>query len=224
MKRLFGVEQLVAIGIVVLGAWFRQPAIIALGIAGWIGTVVLDTIRETASRRSIHDQAQGQAILRPIQRLHRDIEKIVTENPNDPTVKVIGRDALNESKELMGRAAALASLVGDSRGAADSLAAARAEIARLRSEGPQSDALKLAIDARENEAKHYERLIQTIDAAKTRISEAEVALTAIKGQLAAAVAGGATDGLESESLSGMVGRLKSLSSSLEEVEEMREQV
>jgi hypothetical protein len=218
-----------AIALAVLGAVLRMPALVALGVVGWLGAVAIESIKASSKQRG-GDQAQGQAVLRPVQRLHREIERLVTENPDNPTVRVIGSDALKESSELVKRATSLDILIKETRFADDAVANAKEDLASLQERLAASDnerqreSFLLAIQARENEIAHYARIKETIVGAQARLQEAEAALTAIKGQLAAAVAGGATDDLAEDGLDGMVGRLKSLSSSLEEVEQMRERI
>jgi hypothetical protein len=224
MNKLFGPVQIAAIAVAVLGALVRQPALVALGVVAWFGSVAIASIKDATHRSVAGDQAQGETVLRPIQRLHREIEALVLQNPDNPTVSVIGRDALAESQELLKRAIALSVLIRDTRQTREAMDRARQELDSLRSNRATqaSEALDLAIEARESEIAHYSKVQATVESAKARLAEAEIALSAIRAQLAAAVAGGATEGLETEGLSGMVGRLKSLSTSLDEVEEMKE--
>lgn len=230
MKLFFGPVQIVGLLFTVAGALLRQPAIAALGVIMWIGGVATSSMRQSSERHTGIKSRHGRYLLQPIQKLHDDIRKIVEENKGNATVSVIGQEALSESGELLKRATALAELLHDSRSATTSLTEAKKELAEVQekldasTDESQRQTYHLAIDARQSEVEQYEKLLRSIDTAKGRLMDAEVALTAIKAQLAASVMGGSTDGLAEEDLGGMVGRLKSLSSSLDEVEEMRERI
>ena len=230
MKTFFGPVQIVGILFTVAGALLRQPAIAALGVIMWIGGVATSSIKQSSDRHTGIRSRHGRYLLQPIQKRHDDVRKLVEENKDNATVRVIGQEALAESGELLKRATALAELLHDSRSATTSLTNARQELAEVQkkmeasTDEAQRQTYQLAIDARQSEVDQYEKLLRSIDTAKGRLMDAEVAMTAIKAQLAASVLGGSTDGLTDEDLSGMVGRLKSLSSSLDEVEEMRERI
>lgn len=230
MKTFFGPVQIVGILFTVAGALLRQPAIAALGVIMWIGGVATSSIKQSSDRHTGIRSRHGRYLLQPIQKLHDDVRKLVEENKDNATVRVIGQEALAESGELLKRATAIAELLHDSRSATTSLTNARQELAEVQkkmeasTDEAQRQTYQLAIDARQSEVDQYEKLLRSIDTAKGRLMDAEVAMTAIKAQLAASVLGGSTDGLTDEDLSGMVGRLKSLSSSLDEVEEMRERI
>ncbi len=230
MKLFFGPAQIAAILLAVVGLLLRQPAIAALGIVGWIGTVAVTSMRDSSKRHSGLDTSQGRYLLQPIQKLHNEITRLVEDNRQNPTVSVIGQDALTESAELLRKATAFTALLHDSRFAPNALANAQRELDELNQRLAASDneaqrqAFGLAIQAREGEVAHYHKLLATIESAKQRLEDAGIALEAIKAQLAASVVGGSADDLTGEDLGGMVGRLKSLSSSLEEVDEMREKI
>ncbi len=230
MKLFFGPAQIIAILFTIAGLVVRQPAITAFGIVCWIGAVAVTSMRDTSLRHSGLDSQQGRFLLQPIQKLHNEISRLVADNKQNSTVSVIGQDALVESTELLRKASAFAALLHESRSAPNALATAERELEGLNkrlsdsSDESQKESLALAVQAREGEVEHYRKLIRTIDGAKQRLKDAEVALAAIKAQLAASVVGGSADGLDEEDLGGMVGRLKSLSSSIEEVDEMREKI
>jgi hypothetical protein len=228
MKLFLGPAQIIAILIAIAGLVVRQPAVAALGVVLWVGAVAVSSMRNSSLRQSGHESQQGRSLLQPIQKLHDEIAKLVSDNKQHATVSVIGNDALKESAELLRRASAFAALLHESRSAPKSMADAKRELEALErrltasGDASQRESLALAVQARQEEVEHYERLIRTIEGAKQRLKDAEAALSAIKAQLAAAAVGGSTDGLDTEDLGGMVGRLKSLSASIEEVDEMRE--
>ncbi len=230
MKIFLGPAQIVAILLTIAGLVVRQPAIAAFGVVCWIGAVAVTSMRDSSLRHSGLDSQQGRFFLQPIQRLHNEIAKLVADHAHNPTVGVIGQDALVESTELLRKASAFAALLHESRSAPNALATAERELESLKQQlaasrdDAQRESLTLAVQAREGEVEHYQKLIRRIDGAKQRLKDAEVALAAIKAQLAASVVGGSADGLDTEDLGGMVGRLKSLSSSIEEVDEMREKI
>jgi hypothetical protein len=162
--------------------------------------------------------------------LRRDIAGIVEGQKENPTVKVIGGETLQEADALIARAESIVASIDDLKKAAKGLRASEYELQRLEEKVAKSSsedekaALADVIEVRKSEVEHFTKVQKALEAGRAKIMEAETALLAIKAQLTSAALGSETDALDMEGLAGMVGRLKSLSSSLEEVEQMRDRV
>ncbi len=230
MSRFFGPVSLVAIAVAVIGLFLRQPALTVTGAALWIGTVAVTSIRKDGERHSSEISAEGRAHLRPLKRLRDEIKGIVDKNTDNPTVKVIGNETLVEADALIVRAGSIVDTIDDLRKIAKGLKASEQEVAKLESRLkvsdslPEKDSLNLALEVRKSEVEHLKKAEAGIAVAQGMLRDSETALLAIKAQLTAAAIGDGQDDLDPEGLRGMVGRLKSLSTSLEEAEQTMEQV
>ena len=215
--------------VALIGLVFGQPAIAALGAVGWVATLAFYSMRATAAKR--HDSeisAEGRTLLRPIKELRGDIAGYVSSFRDRPEISVIGGEALREADALIAHAERLVDVRDDLMKALKGRAAAERELARLRkrakssSSEAESQSLRSAVEARETEIERY----KTVDAAMLRLvgnlHEAEAALSEIRARLASGAVGAQTDGLDTDDLAGMVSRLRTLSTSFDEAEEMME--
>ncbi|MEX2244243.1 MAG: hypothetical protein WD716_10405 [Fimbriimonadaceae bacterium] len=231
MKVLFGPFQIAALVAAGAGLVFGWTAFAFLGLVAWGGACVVAVIREQGKQRHVSTlSAEGRLVLKPIEKLRDEIQQIVETNRGNPEVSVIGAEALNEANDLIARAQSFATALDTNKGAIKTYKEAEFQLSQLREQEAKavSDqeraSLQTAIDAKESEVVLYAKAAKGLDATKAKLHEAQTALVAIKAQLAATAAGGESEELEGEGLTGMVGRLKSLSTSLEESEELRERL
>ena len=212
-----------------LGLVFGQPGIAVLAMVGWVASLAYYSMRAAAAKR--HDSeisAEGRTMLRPIKELREEIAGYVRSFSDRPEISVIGGEALREADTLIAHTERLVDVRDDLTKALKGRAAAKRELARLRKRAKssvseaESRSLRSAVEARENEIERY----KTVDAAMRRLvsnlQEAEAALSEIKARLATGAVGAQTDGLDTDDLAGMVSRLRTLSTSFDEAEEMME--
>ncbi|MCH8978554.1 MAG: hypothetical protein IH945_04840 [Armatimonadetes bacterium] len=213
----------------VLGLVLGQPAIAFLGAVGWVATLAFFSMRAAAGKR--HDSeisAEGRTLLRPIRELREDIAGYVRSFSDRPEISVIGGEALREADALIAHTERLVDVRDDLTKAMKGRKEAERELARLRrrtkssvSEA-ESESLRSAVEARETEIERY----RTVDTAMRRLvdnlHEAEAALSEIRARLATGAVGAQTVGLETDDLAGMVSRLRTLSRSFDEAEQMME--
>jgi hypothetical protein len=197
------------------------------------GVVLVGSGLAMSARRSRELRAQvgdddispnDRVYLRPIRRLRDEIEAIVLENERSPAVKVIGREAIQEANQLFDHCVALLktrSLLRKalmSRGNPDtSIMDLDAKIEEAQSDEERS-ALELARDARKLEAQHYEKIDQTLARVDTSIQQAQAALSEMKARISVAASGG--DGQQETEIQDTISRLRSLSTSFDEVEDL----
>ena len=212
-----------------LGLVFGQLEIAVLGAVGWVASLAYYSMRAAAAKR--HDSeisAEGRRMLRPIKSLREEIAGYVSSFSDRPEISVIGGEALREADALIAHTERLVDVHDDLMKARKGRAAAERELARLRKRTKslvsesESQSLRSAVEARETEIERY----KTVDAALRRLvsnlQEAEAALSEIKARLASGAVGAQTDSLETDDLAGMVSRLRTLSTSFDEAEEMME--
>lgn len=225
MKRLFNPFSIASLAVVVVGLVLGQPAVAVIGAALWIGSVAIQSIKRDGARHVSELSPTGRHRLSRLTALREQISAILAEHGTNPTIKVIGGEALVEADSLIGRTGTIIASMDELLKIAKDRRESEAELARLQSKLesatslPEKDSLRLAIDVRQTEIAHYTDAERGVERAKSMLDEAETALVAIKSQLMAAAVGQGQDDLDPDDLRGMVGRLKSLSSSLEEVEQ-----
>lgn len=231
MIRFFGPAQIVALLLAAAGLIFREPPLVIIGAAVWVGMTVIETAKnKPKGRHSTELSAEARALLRPLQQQRREIASLVDKNLQNPTVKVIGTEALQEADSLISRAESIVVSLDDLTKATKGLRESDYELKRLEEKVAKSSseeekaALADVIEVRKSEVEHFGKVQRALESGKAKIMEAETALLAIKAQLTSAALGSESDALDTEGLAGMVGRLKSLSNSLEEVEQMRDRV
>jgi hypothetical protein len=231
MKVLFGPFQIAALVAAGAGLVFGWTAVAILGLVAWAGACVVAVIREQGKGRHVSTlSAEGRLVLRPIEKLRDEIRQIVETNRGNPEVSVIGAEALNEANDLIARAQSFATALDANKQSVKTYKEAEFQLSQLREQEAKAGSeqerasLKAAIEAKQGEVALYAKAAHGLDATRAKLHEAQTALVAIKAQLAATAAGGESEELEGEGLTGMVGRLKSLSTSLEESEELRERL
>lgn len=215
--------------VAVLGLVFGQPAIAALGAVGWVAFLAFYSMRAAATKR--HDSeisAEGRMMLRPIKELREDIAGYVRSFSDRPEISVIGGEALREADALIAHAERLVDVRDDLMKALKGRTVAKRELARLRKRAKssasekESQSLRSAVEARETEIERYEAVDAAMRSLVSNLHEAETALGEIKARLATGAVGAQAVGLETDDLAGMVSRLRSLSTSFDEAEDMME--
>ena len=229
MKVLFGPVQIVALVLAIAGIFLGQSALVALGVVGWLGAAAVGVIKQTGAARNAPElKPESRILIRPLEDLRNDILKLVEENRTNASVTVVGREALNEADELIRRAETFAASLGNVKKTKNALYESQKQIellsetlAKSQSE-KEKESLRQAIGARQEEAASMQKALDSVDATRAKIKDAEGELQGIKSQLTTAALTGQPDSLDTEGLSGMVGRIRSLSSSIEEAEGMKE--
>lgn len=222
--------SLVALGILAVGGVIaamlgRVDIGILMGVVG-LGILVGQTMR---ANRQQNDEAsaitlgnEDQAKLSPLRRLKREIAEIVQSKVGDPTISVVGSEALRESERIYDQCAQLLLMRRELNKAFVGRSAAGRELENLErdlaaatSEAERA-ALESALAARKLESEHYAKADSAVERIEAGLRQAQAALSEMKARLATVSAGetGAATELE-DTLS----RLRTLGTSLDEAEE-----
>ena len=227
MRHLFRPVSIVALAVALVGLIVSQPAVTVLGIAVWLGYVAFSTIKESGANK--HDSelsSEGRALVRPIKELRAQIAKIVDSYSDRPEITVIGKEALIEADALIEHTGKLIVVYDQITSSLRGRSEAEHDIKEIAKkiegteDGQLKDALVSSAVARQNEINQYKASEETKVRIVAKVKLAEVALYEIKSKLSAGAIGAEPDDLQQDELAGMVSRLKSLSASFDEAEEM----
>ncbi len=215
--------------IAIAGALFGSVAAVAVGLIGAVGSVGLLAGRTAQERRSEYSvdelSPDARMLLKPLRKIADDISEIVATHKDSPTVQVVGQEALTESERLIDQVrkslAARDQLKKSMRGRAE----AEKEIgeARMRLEfadETEKASLQAAIDARTMEVEHYKEIEPVLKRVEVSVNQAEAVLAEMKARLSVSATSGLVQEQGSDDLRETIGRLKSLSSGYDEVDQL----
>lgn len=232
-KVVFHPLPLGCLAVTFLAALARQPAIMALGLLAWLGTTGWLALRvggrtELPLPHPSELHHESRLLLRPLVRLHREIEKIVHEHRASPLIRATGEEALRESRAILLGATKLAEARATLRRGLREKAEAEIESARLErllvnASEHERPALESAQRTRRSQIDHFRAAEAAMSRIEGKIAEARAAMTELKARLQTGVLSAHASELEAEELTEVVGRLKTLSRSLEEAESLWEE-
>lgn len=218
------------IGVALLGAVLGQSAIVILGLVIGILAVAITAMRSTRAERlddpSEDLGAESRILLRPLKKLYQEMQE-AAEGKSESISPYIAQEALQESKQLLDQSAAALQLrdrlLKESRSGYTAQKSADELQARLASVTDEDErtSLQSALDARKQELGHYQTLEQGIAKIESSVKQAEAAMAEMRAKLISSGAAGlAQQG--SDPLRETVGRMRALSTSLTEAQEMLE--
>ena len=231
MKPLTKPAPLVALIAAILLAVVGQFALAAIALFAWIGILVFATIKQTATVRS-EDVTQtmdpdSRTLFVPIRRLTSEIEDLVERNKNTALMRTVGKEALEEAGRIREQAAHALQIRGELRRALRSRSTAAHEVESLTAQAAaaltdaEREALTGAAEARRLEMSQYETVEQALARIDGGVRQAEAALSEIRARLAVGATGEKTaEATESTDLRETVARLKALSLSVDEAEQV----
>jgi hypothetical protein len=231
VKKVLGGPSLIFLlaGAVFLVIGFYPAGILSLVL--WVALLVLSTMRETAARVQADPReemdAESRSLFSPIRRLMNEIEETVERNSDSTVMKVVGTEAVGEARRIHDQVAKALAVRDDLRRALRERNMSRAESEKLlaKAEAETDPSVKAtllsAVEARKMELSHYEVVENTIAKIDSSVNQAQAALSEMKARLATKAssekAQSATDDTE---LRETIGRLKSLSISYDEAENL----
>ncbi len=196
------VAGLVAVVLAVAGMILPAAACAGVAVVGLLlaSAAGVRKRRETMS----YDELSGDArtLVRPLVRLNREIEELVDANKSSPEIKVIGGEAVAESRRMLAHATRLLQARSELKRAVESQRELRRTFGEKADQLP--DRSREAVDA-----------IAKIEAA---IQNAQMSLTDMKTRLALASAG--SQEFDHEGFRESLANLRALDASLDEAEEM----
>ena len=217
------------IALLVAGGILRMWPLLLIGGFGLVGSMALRSMKESSALRDIDDVSEdSKRLLKPLKSQMEDIEKIIADNSERPIVSVIGKQALQEGQSIVNHADRIVAAYEKLKGTIKAQNAAKVELQdlerrlELAESEAESAALEMAIHAKAKEIERYEFAQEAIDKLESKIREADAAMTEIKARLASTAVAPQAYSLDSGEIEGMVSRLRSLSESFDETQQMLE--
>ncbi|MFW5697105.1 MAG: hypothetical protein ACOCX1_00925 [Fimbriimonadaceae bacterium] len=197
-----------------------------------VGVVAAVFMNQLAKNRSTSHPSElapdTRTLLAPFRELHRSLQEIVDKNRDVAEIKVVGELAIEESARIQERATKLLEMRSELKRTLYGQSEAKAGLIQLKERMVKAESdterssLESAIQAREQELEHYRQVEATMHEVDGKLREAEASLAELKARLATGAMGARASAIDAEDISGMVERLKGLSQSFSEAEEMIE--
>ena len=201
----------------ILLVWFLAAALFAMKAA----------VRPMAEDPREDMDPESRSLFAPIRRLTEEIEETVEKHSDSAIMKVVGGEAIQEARRIRDQVAkALAARSELKKTIREkNLAAMEAEQLRTKAESAETPEAKLtilsALEAKRMEIAHYQTVDDVIVKIDAGTNQAKSALSEMKARLAVKAASEKTSAAtEDEDLRDTIGRLKALSVSYDEAEEL----
>ncbi|HZH99330.1 MAG TPA: hypothetical protein VEX38_10195 [Fimbriimonadaceae bacterium] len=211
-----------------VGALMGQPIIFAFAFFALVVIMIVAGNRITQENRqeTYEDELspESRTLLRPIRKLHQELAQFVSSS-DQSEIRVIGAEALHESRTIVQHCVKLLQLRSEVRRSLQGKYAAETSLSELRasleSASGESEraSLQTAMEAREKEMAHYAEQEAALGNIEGQLRQAEAALSELKARLMLSASTG-DEAANSDELSGTLARLRSLSGSLDEAEEL----
>jgi hypothetical protein len=229
-KAIFGFPLIlfvVAMGLLLVGQFAAGLAVMMV----WIMAVAIASIRGTGQARAEdlteEMDAESRSLYAPVRRLVDEIEEVVRSHRDSTVMKVIGGEALQEARRIREQVARALAVRDDLKRASRGRNVARSEADKLmaRAEEAASTEEKLAllsaVEARKIEIGHYAIIDETVAKIDASVRQAQAALSEMKARLSVKATGEkAASAVEEDELRETIGRLKQLSISYDEAEQL----
>ncbi|HMS54536.1 MAG TPA: hypothetical protein PKA27_03975 [Fimbriimonadaceae bacterium] len=225
MRWLLLVGSLAALTYGVIAA----PMIAIVGLGGLVLSGLMWSAHRAKALRAASSfdeiSPNDRVYLRPIRRLRDEIEALVLENSKSPAIKVIGGEAIQEANGILSHSIQLLKTRASLRKVLSQKGDPNSEINTLQNQiaeaasGEEKSNLELALNARQLELSHYGEIEGIIDRVDGAITQAQAALSEMKARIAVAAAGD-KEGESSSEIEDTITRLRSLTKSFDEVEEL----
>lgn len=233
MKALLSPLALVFAAVAVAGGIFNSIPVLAIGAILWVGSIAFLSSRQAQRQGLMTDLSElspdARILFRPIRQAHEDLIAIVQRGSSDPTVKVVGEEAISESAQIADQAFRMAQSRSQLEKTLKGRSVAELEIKRLNEKIANStsqeelDALKSALSAHQSEYNHYEQVTTSMATIDNKLREAQAALSELKARIAVGAADTSAAQAGEDELGEIMGRLKSLSASFDEAEAMNQE-
>lgn len=231
MKVLLHPAALISAAVAIGGVFFSSVPALVLGAVAWLGSVAFAAAKQ-AQNRSPHPSdmnPESRLLLRPLKDLQEELITIVRQNSDVVTVRVVGGEAIAEANNLVERATKLvetrAHIKRTLRGKGEAQVRLRQLEAQLErsANDAERESLSGAIDATNKEIQQYSELDSALERIDIHLRDAEASMREIKTRISIGAAGDRMEAGEEGDMRELVGRLRSLGSSIQEAEEMLEQ-
>jgi len=233
MRSLTRPVALLFAGLTVVAAVAGMPALVAMGLIGWVASVAFHTFREQAARNraeaaleSLPAAARLQA--RRLQTAYDQLKQMIELHSGRTAVRVVGHEALIEADNVLDHALRLIQARSELERTLRARSQASVELRRLQDaesraeSGPVRDAIHSAIAAKTAEIERYNNVVEAMERIDAQLVQAESTLSELKSQIAMAGAEAAEAHDDLSGLNGVVSELRALGSSLQEAQTLLE--
>lgn len=226
MKGGFGL--FLGLAVAGFGLVFGQPVVIAIGLAGAVGSLFIASARATQSNRAemTEDRVRPdqRVLIRPLRKLRDDISGIVQANKESTSVKVIGVEALAEADRILNHCVDMLALQARVRpnvtGRDLNSEIKQLEEQLISTQEPQyRETLDATLSAKKLELEADVKMRQALTQIDANLQRAHAALSEMKARLSVSATQSQEFGMD-ESLNDTISRMKSLSASFDEAEEL----
>lgn len=214
-----------------LGIFLNSIPMVVLGLIVGVLIVAVVTMKQAQASREADPaedlSPESRTLLRPLKKIYQEMQD-AADGKSETLSPYIAVEALNESKQLLDQSAAALKLrdrlLKESRQGYNAQKGAEDLQARLSAASSDDEraSLESALTARQQEIGHYKTLEEGIAKIESSVKQAEATMAEMRAKLVSSGAAGmVTDG--NDPLRETVGRMRSLSTSLTEAQEMLEQ-
>lgn len=234
MKALFHPVALVFAGVAIVGGVLGSVPLLLAGAALWIGSVAFLASKQAQSNSKKFDlydlSPDTRILIRPIRQTHDEIAAIVSQNNDNPTVKVIGQEGMAEAEQILEQAIRLGAARTQLEKTLRGRSQAQLDVDRIQSklvgigDSQEQASLQSALEAHRAELSHYEPVQNHLESIDNYLREAQAGLAELKARIAVGAAEARMAGAEEGDIGEIMGRLRSLSASFDEAEAITEEV
>lgn len=221
------IALVVALVLLLLG----KVAFAAIAMLVWVGGLAMGTMRQTAT---VHEEdptlkmdPDSRSLYSPVRRLANEIRDLVEKKQESTLLQTIGQEAVSEANRVRVQVAEALQVRSELKKASRGRSLAVADLEKLQHQVAEATteaekrSLLSAIQARELEIGHYQRVDETIGRIDSGVRQAEAALSEMKARLAVGAGGEAAARSSSvDDLRDTMSRLKALTLSVDEVEDV----
>ncbi|AIE83866.1 hypothetical protein [Fimbriimonas ginsengisoli] len=202
-----------------------------IALIAWVATLALGAMRQTAVLRAQDPtdtlDPESRTMFGPIRRLTNEIEELVDRNKESAVIRTVGREAITEARRIRDQIARALAARGELKRTLRGRSSAEREVASLdermsaATSEEEKSSLAGAAEARKLEVSHYSTVEEALTRIDAGVRQAEAALSEMKARLTVGASGerAAAAGQDDE-LRATIGRLKALSVTYDEAEQV----
>lgn len=205
-----------------MGVWIAV-IVIALVAVGFVATLQRGRKQRASDPREAMSP-ESRSLFNPIRKLVQEIDELANRSSLRPEMKVIAREALDEAHRISAQVAKALVARGEIKRAGVQRGASVEELAELELKVEQAttvaerEALTSALAAKRIELGYSANASDALGLIDASVRQAEAALSELRTRLNLALTSQALETAQDESLRETIGRLKSLTVSVDETE------
>jgi len=230
MERFGGIPAIVLGAAFLVALVLGNAAVAALLLVTLIAVVAIASMRQTARNRAADPveelKPESRTIFIKARRLDSEIEEIAAAAEKGSAVGILGAEARQESRRILDQVAQSLRIRQELKKLLNGRSLLEKETGELQASlgAATSDAerapLVNALEAKRLEAQHYAEIDATIAKIDLGVRQAEAALAEMKARLSAEATAGRAAQLPEDDLRETIGRMKAISLSVDEAQEL----